>query len=111
MSSKPYLLEATSGVCSRLLLHVSKGSARSLLGWSVAKLAAAALVRVSAIDDFEAERGAPVAAIALKIRRAFEPVGVLFLSGDDVRLPARALLEVGGDSTRIQLRQARRSGN
>jgi transcriptional regulator with XRE-family HTH domain len=77
-------------------------SARSLLGWSVAKLAAAALVRVSAIDDFEAERGAPVAAIALKIRRAFEPVGVLFLSGDDVRLPARALLEVGGDSTRIQ---------
>jgi hypothetical protein len=31
-------------------------SARALLGWSVAKLASAASVSVSAIDDFEAER-------------------------------------------------------
>jgi transcriptional regulator with XRE-family HTH domain len=59
-------------------------SARALLGWSVAKLALAASVRGSAIDEFETERRAPVPAVARRIRRAFEPVGVLFLRGDDV---------------------------
>jgi len=59
-------------------------SARALLGWSVAKLASAASVRGSAIDDFETERRAPVPAVARQIRRAFEPAGVLFLRGDDV---------------------------
>ena len=59
-------------------------SARALLGWSVAKLASAASVGESAIDDFETERRAPVPAIARRIRRAFEPVGVLFLRDDDV---------------------------
>jgi ribosome-binding protein aMBF1 (putative translation factor) len=59
-------------------------SARALLGWSVAKLASAASVGESAIDDFETERRAPVSAIARRIRRAFEPVGVLFLRDDDV---------------------------
>jgi len=38
-------------------------SARALLGWSVAKLASAASVSVSAIDDFEAEQRAPVPAV------------------------------------------------
>jgi hypothetical protein len=61
-------------------------SARALLGWSIAKLASAASVSASAIDDFEAERRAPVPAVAGPIRRAFEPVGVAFLSGEDVRL-------------------------
>ena len=59
-------------------------SARALLGWSVARLASAASVGESAIDDFETERRAPVPAVARRIRRAFEPVGVLFLRGDDV---------------------------
>jgi transcriptional regulator with XRE-family HTH domain len=70
-------------------------SARALLGWSVAKLASAASVSVSAIDDFEAERREPVPAVAGPIRRAFEPVGVAFLAGEDVRLRAGALFEVG----------------
>jgi transcriptional regulator with XRE-family HTH domain len=61
-------------------------SARALLGWSVAKLASAASVSASAIDDFEAERRAPVPAVAGPIRRAFEPVGVALLPGEDVRL-------------------------
>ena len=61
-------------------------SARALLGWSVAKLATAASVSASAIDDFEAERRAPLPAVAGPIRRAFEPVGVAFLPGEDVRL-------------------------
>ena len=39
-------------------------SARALLGWSVAKLASAASVSASAIDDFEAERRAPIPAVA-----------------------------------------------
>jgi hypothetical protein len=59
-------------------------SARALLGWSVAKLASAASVKGSAIDDFKTERRAPVPAVARQIRRAFEPAGVLFLRGDDV---------------------------
>jgi hypothetical protein len=61
-------------------------SARALLGWSIAKLASAASVSASAIDDFEAERRAPVPAVAGPIRRALEPVGVAFLPGEDVRL-------------------------
>jgi transcriptional regulator with XRE-family HTH domain len=66
-------------------------SACALLGWSVAKLATAASVSASAIDDFEAERRAPLPAVAGPIRRAFEPVGVAFLPGEDVRLRPRAL--------------------
>jgi hypothetical protein len=61
-------------------------SARALLGWSVAKLASAASVSANAIDDFEAERRPAVPAVAGPIRRAFEPVGVVFLPGEDVRL-------------------------
>jgi hypothetical protein len=84
-------------------------SARALLGWSVAKLASAASVSVSAIDDFEAERRARVPAVAGPIRRAFEPVGVAFLPGEDVRLRAGALFEVGSDRARIPTRHTRRS--
>jgi hypothetical protein len=84
-------------------------SARALLGWSVAKLASVASLRASAIDDFEAERRAPVRAVVGPIRRAFEPVGVVFLPGEDVRLRPRVLFEVGGDNARIHTRQTRRS--
>jgi transcriptional regulator with XRE-family HTH domain len=61
-------------------------SARTLLSWSVNKLASAASVSTSAIDGFETERGEPDAATIEAIRRAFEDVGVVFLPGDDVRL-------------------------
>ena len=84
-------------------------SARALLGWSIAKLASAASVSASAIDDFEAERRAPVPAVAGPIRRAFEPVGVAFLPGEDVRLRPGALFEVVGDGARIHARQTHRS--
>jgi transcriptional regulator with XRE-family HTH domain len=84
-------------------------SARALLGWSVAKLASAASVSASAIDDFEAERRVPGPAVARSIRRAFEPVGVVFLPGEDVGLRPGALFEVGGDAARVHLRQTRRS--
>jgi hypothetical protein len=84
-------------------------SARALLGWSVAKLASAALVGASVIDDFEAERRAPVPAVVGPIRRALEPVGVVFLPGEDVGLRPRALFEVGGDIARANVRQTRRS--
>jgi transcriptional regulator with XRE-family HTH domain len=84
-------------------------SARALLGWSIAKLASAASVSASAIDDFETERRAPVPAVAGPIRRAFEPVGVAFLPGEDVRPRRGALFEVGGDSARIHARQTHRS--
>jgi transcriptional regulator with XRE-family HTH domain len=84
-------------------------SARALLGWSVAKLASAASVSASAIDDLEAERRAPVPAVAGPVRRAFEPVGVVFLAGEDVRLRPGTRFEVGGDSARVRVRQTRRS--
>lgn len=61
-------------------------SARTLLGWSVAKLAAAASLSESVIDDFELERREPEPAVADSIQRALEAVGVAFLPGDDVRL-------------------------
>jgi transcriptional regulator with XRE-family HTH domain len=63
-------------------------SARTLLSWSVSKLASAASVSESAIDDFELERGPPDGPTADAIRRAFEDVGVEFLPDDDVRLRA-----------------------
>ena len=84
-------------------------SARALLGWSVAKLASAASVSATAIDDFEAERRAAVPAVAGPIRRAFEPVGVVFLPGEDVCLRSGALLEVGGDRARVHVRQTLRT--
>jgi transcriptional regulator with XRE-family HTH domain len=77
-------------------------SARALLGWSVAKLATAASVSASAIDDFEAERRAPLPAVAGPIRRAFEPVGVAFLPGEDVRLRQGRCFEFGGDYARVR---------
>ncbi|HUC70620.1 MAG TPA: helix-turn-helix domain-containing protein [Stellaceae bacterium] len=62
-------------------------SARALLGWSLAKLAAAASVTESSIDNFELERSAPDGATANAIEHAFAAVGVAFSpDGDDVRL-------------------------
>ena len=63
-------------------------SARTLLGWSVTKLASAASVTESAIDDLELERRQPDTAILDAIRRALEDVGVEFRPIDDVRLRA-----------------------
>ena len=84
-------------------------SSRALLGWSVAKLASAASVSTSTIDDFETERHAPLPAVAGPIRRAFERVGIAFLPGEDVRLRSRARFEVGGDSARVHVRRPGRS--
>jgi hypothetical protein len=56
-------------------------------GWtSVSKLASAASVSVSAIDDFELERRQPDAITTDAIQRAFEDVGLVFLPEDDVQL-------------------------
>jgi predicted transcriptional regulator len=60
--------------------------ARTLLRWSISKLANPASVSESAIDDFELERRQPNAIVAEAIRRAFEDVGVVFLSRDDVQV-------------------------
>ena len=64
--------------------------ARTLLGWSVSKLAMAASVSESAIDDFELERRQPNAIVIEAIRRAFENIGVVFLPQDDVELRSDA---------------------
>jgi transcriptional regulator with XRE-family HTH domain len=63
-------------------------SARTLLSWSLSKLASAASVPVNVIDSFEMERQHPDAAILGALQRAFEDVGVEFLPGDDVRVRA-----------------------
>jgi hypothetical protein len=62
--------------------------ARTLLRWSVSKLSSAALVSQSAIHDFELERRQPNAITTDAIQRAFEDVGVVFLSQDDVQFGA-----------------------
>ena len=66
-------------------------AARTLLAWSVSKLASAATVSESTIDDFELERRPLDTGTREAIRRAFEEVGAAFLPGDDVRFePAAA---------------------
>jgi len=65
-------------------------SARTLLTWSLSKLASAASVPESVIDSFELERQQPDAATVGAIQRAFEEVGVVFLPDDDVRVRGTA---------------------
>jgi DNA-binding XRE family transcriptional regulator len=65
-------------------------SARTLPRWSVSKLASAASVSESAIDDFELERRQPNLITAEAIQRAFEDVGVVFLPREDVQLRSAA---------------------
>ena len=68
--------------------------ARTLLRWSVSKLASAASVSENAIDDFELERRQPNAITIDAIRRVFEDVGVVFLpQGPDRKLTNRLLME------------------
>jgi transcriptional regulator with XRE-family HTH domain len=61
-------------------------SARALLGWSLAKLAAAAGIAESDLDAFELERSTPQAALVNAIEQAFAGVGVAFLEDGDIRL-------------------------
>jgi len=63
-------------------------SARTLLSWSLSKLASAASVPINVIDSFEMERQRPDAATLAALQRAFEDVGVEFLPDDDVRVRA-----------------------
>lgn len=65
-------------------------SARTLLGWSVNKLASAASVSDRVIDDFELERRQPETTTLEAIQRAFEEVGVVFRPDDDVQIRAAA---------------------
>ena len=65
--------------------------ARTLLSWSVSKLASGALVRESDIDDFELERRLPNTAILDAIRHALEGAGMEFFADGDVRLRTCAL--------------------
>jgi transcriptional regulator with XRE-family HTH domain len=76
---------AGSGDRTAMMTAAQCRSARTLLGWSIAKLASAASVSESAIDDFELERRSPEPAMVDAIRHAFEAVRVVFLPGDDVR--------------------------
>src|SRR5258708_153161 len=78
-------------------------SARTLLSWSVCRLASAACVRQRDIDDLELERCVPKAATVGAIRRAFEARGVVFLPDDGVRVGA-----VSSESRRIMSRSSAR---
>jgi transcriptional regulator with XRE-family HTH domain len=63
-------------------------SARTLRNLSLAKLAAAAGVSESEIDDFELERRQLDPAALEALRRTLEEIGIRFLPGGDVRLLA-----------------------
>lgn len=65
-------------------------SARTLRRLSLAKLAAAAGVNESEIDDFEGERRTLDPAALDALRRALEEAGLAFLPDGDVRLLAEA---------------------
>ena len=66
-------------------------AARTLLSWSVGRLASSASVCQRDIDDFELERCVPKAATLGAIRRALEAHGVVFLPDDGVRVRALPL--------------------
>jgi hypothetical protein len=63
-------------------------SARTLLSWSLSKVACAASAPANVIDSFEMERQQPDASTLGALQRAFEDVGVEFLPDDDVRVRA-----------------------
>ena len=63
-------------------------SARTLLSWSVSRLARRASVSQLEIDDFELERCVPGARTLRTMRRVLETAGVIFLPHDDVRVCA-----------------------
>ena len=72
-------------------------SARALIGWSLAKLATAAAVTESELDDFELERRPPRTGFAEAVEAAFAGVGVTFSDDGDIRLrPAAAGTGMGG---------------
>jgi transcriptional regulator with XRE-family HTH domain len=66
-------------------------SARTLRSLSLAKLAAAAGVSESEIDEFELERRQLDPAALEALRRTLEEVGIRFLPDGDVRLLAETL--------------------
>jgi transcriptional regulator with XRE-family HTH domain len=67
-------------------------SARALIGWSLAKLATAAVVTEGELDDFELERGPPRIAFAEAVEAAFAGVGVTFSDDGEIHLrPADAV--------------------
>jgi transcriptional regulator with XRE-family HTH domain len=61
-------------------------SARTLLSWSVSRLANAASINRCEIDDFELERRVPHTETRETIRHALEAAGIVFLPHDDVRI-------------------------
>lgn len=65
-------------------------SARTLRNLSLARLAAAAGLSESEIDDFERERRPLDPAAGDALRRTLEGAGLVFLPGGDVRLLAEA---------------------
>jgi transcriptional regulator with XRE-family HTH domain len=66
-------------------------SARTLLSWSVSKLARAALVSERTVDDFELERRETDPPTLEAIRRALEAVGIVFRHNDAFRPAAVSL--------------------
>jgi transcriptional regulator with XRE-family HTH domain len=61
-------------------------AARALLMWTMPKLAAAAQVSVSTINNFETQRRQPIPASIAAIQRALEAAGVEFLPSNGLRL-------------------------
>jgi len=72
-------------------------SARTLLSWSVSRLASATSINRCEIDDFELERRVPRTETRETIRHALEAAGIVFLPHDDVRGRARSSDCKGGD--------------
>jgi hypothetical protein len=78
--------------------------ARTLLNYSVCRLASAASVHQRDIDNFELERCVPKAATVDAIRRALEAQGVVFLPDDGVRVrgvPSEGRRKISRSSARL----------
>jgi transcriptional regulator with XRE-family HTH domain len=75
-------------------------AARTLRSLSLAKLAAAAGISETEIDDFEMERRPLDPAALDALQRTLEEAGVAFLPGGDVRLLAAAAASADARITR-----------
>src|SRR5207248_6300347 len=86
----PRLLSFRAKGNQRMMITAAQcRSARTLLSWSVSRLASAASVSQCEIDDFELERCVPKTPTLHTIRRALEAGGMVFLPRDDVRARRR----------------------
>jgi transcriptional regulator with XRE-family HTH domain len=82
----------------RMITAAQSKMARAGLGWSIAKLAAAAQVGMATVARFETGASETIPTILAAIQRALEAAGIEFLPDNGVRLKATPKPPSGGST-------------